>query len=157
MNEEKDFRILYSLVALGVLVVSAITAYFHSMLALPLAVVGLIFIPFILVQDKEKYAHIAELAEKAMFFITLAIIIIAFIWIYTPMKWFKGVRTIWKNCQVDKKILSSREKNFIKYIKLKLDKNVQNQLKRWNYGRIILHDLYFGIHHRSHCRPSFKL
>ena len=79
MNEEKDFRILYSLVALGVLVVSAITA-------LPLAVVGLIFIPFILVQDKEKYAHIAELAEKAMFFITLAIIIIAFIWIYTPMK-----------------------------------------------------------------------
>ena len=56
MNEEKDFRILYSLVALGVLVVSAITAYFHSMLALPLAVVGLIFIPFILVQDKEKYA-----------------------------------------------------------------------------------------------------
>ena len=52
----------------------------------PLAVVGLIFIPFILVQDKEKYAHIAELAEKAMFFITLAIIIIAFIWIYTPMK-----------------------------------------------------------------------
>lgn len=86
MNEEKYFRILYSLVALGVLVVSAITAYFHSMLALPLAVVGLIFIPFILVQDKEKYAHIAELAEKAMFFITLAIIIIAFIWIYTPMK-----------------------------------------------------------------------
>ena len=123
MNEEKDFRILYSLVALGVLVVSAITAYFHSMLALPLAVVGLIFIPFILVQDKEKYAHIAELAEKAMFFITLAIIIIA----------------------------------FIKYIKLKLDKNVQNQLKRWNYGRIILHDLYFGIHHRSHSRSSLKL
>ena len=126
MNEEKDFRILYSLVALGVLVVSAITAYFHSMLALPLAVVGLIFIPFILVQDKEKYAHIAELAEKAMFFITLA-------------------------------ILSSREKNFIKYIKLKLDKNVQNQLKRWNYGRIILYDLYFGIHHRSHSRSSLKL
>lgn len=86
MNEEKDFRILYSLVALGVLAVSLITACYHSMLALPLAVVGLLFIPFIMLQDKEKYAHMAEMAEKAMFFITLVIIIIAFIWLYTPVK-----------------------------------------------------------------------
>ncbi len=85
MSDEKDFRILFSLVALGVFVVAGITAYLHSILVLPLAIIGLIFIPFILAQGQDKFVHLAEILEKAAFFITLAIIILGFIWLYTPV------------------------------------------------------------------------
>ena len=56
MNDEKGMRVLTSLVALGIFVVAGLAAFYQSILALPLAIIGLIFVPFILVQNKEKYA-----------------------------------------------------------------------------------------------------
>lgn len=85
MNNEKELRILTSLVALGVFIVAGLAAYFQSILALPLAIIGIIFVPFILMQNNEKRAHIAETLEKAAFLITLIIIILSFIYLYTPV------------------------------------------------------------------------
>ncbi|WP_297982723.1 energy-converting hydrogenase A, subunit K [uncultured Methanobrevibacter sp.] len=85
MNNEKELRILTSLVALGVFIVAGIAAYFQSILALPLAIIGIIFVPFILMQNNEKRAHIAETLEKAAFLITLIIIILSFIYLYSPV------------------------------------------------------------------------
>lgn len=85
MNNEKELRILTSLVALGVFIVAGLAAYFQSILALPLAIIGIIFVPFILMQNNEKRAHIAETLEKAAFLITLIIIILSFIYLYSPV------------------------------------------------------------------------
>ena len=82
MNDEKGMRVLTSLVALGVFIVAGLTAVYQSMLALPLAIIGLIFVPFILVQNKEKYAHLAENLEKIAFVITF---LITFICLYKPI------------------------------------------------------------------------
>ena len=76
MNDEKGMRVLTSLVALGIFVVAGLAAFYQSILALPLAIIGLIFVPFILVQNKEKYAHLAENLEKIAFIITFLIICI---------------------------------------------------------------------------------
>ena len=84
MNDEKGMRILTSLVALGVFIVAGLAAYFQSILALPMAIIGLIFVPFILVQNTEKSAHLAENLEKIAFFVTFFIICIAFICLYKP-------------------------------------------------------------------------
>ena len=67
MNDEKGMRILTSLVALGIFIVAGLAAYFQSILALPLAIIGLIFVPFILIQNSEKNAHLAENLEKIAF------------------------------------------------------------------------------------------
>ena len=85
MNDEKGMRVLTSLVALGIFVVAGLAAFYQSVLALPLAIIGLIFVPFILVQNKEKYAHLAENLEKIAFIITFLIICITFICLYKPI------------------------------------------------------------------------
>lgn len=85
MNDEKGMIVLTALVAVGILVVTGITCYFHSMLVLPVAIIGLIFIPFIILQDKILFSHLAEKLEHIAFFITLAVIIVGFILIYKPM------------------------------------------------------------------------
>ena len=73
MNDEKGMRVLTSLVALGIFIVAGLAALYQSVLALPLAVIGLIFVPFILMQNSEKYAHLAENLEKTAFIITFLI------------------------------------------------------------------------------------
>ncbi|MCQ2976807.1 MAG: hypothetical protein MJ232_02225 [archaeon] len=85
MKNDKGMIVLTSLVAVGIFVIAGITSYFHSMLALPIAIIGLIFIPFILLQNKVRYSNISVKLEHIMFFITLAVIIIGFILIYTPV------------------------------------------------------------------------
>ncbi len=85
MNNEKGMRVLTALVALGIFIVAGLAAFYQSMMALPLAIIGIIFVPFILMQNSEKSAHLAENLEKVAFFITLFIIIIAFICLYKPM------------------------------------------------------------------------
>ena len=85
MNDEKGMRVLTSLVALGIFIVAGLAAVYQSILALPLAIIGIIFVPFILIQNKEKTAHLAENLEKLAFFITLFIIIISFICLYCPV------------------------------------------------------------------------
>jgi len=85
MTDENDMLLLTSFVALGIFIVSVITAYLHSILVLPLVIIGLIFVPLILLQNNEKFAHLSEKLETCAFFITLIIIIIAFIWLYAPV------------------------------------------------------------------------
>ena len=85
MNDEKGMRILTSLVALGIFIVTGLAAYFQSILALPLAIIGLIFVPFILIQNSEKNAHLAENLEKIAFIITFLVICITFICLYKPI------------------------------------------------------------------------
>ena len=85
MNDEKGMRILTSLVALGIFIVAGLAAYFQSILALPLAIIGLIFVPFILIQNSEKNAHLAENLEKIAFIITFLVICITFICLYNPI------------------------------------------------------------------------
>ena len=85
MNDEKGMRILTSLVALGIFIVAELAAYFQSILALPLAIIGLIFVPFILIQNSEKNAHLAENLEKIAFIITFLVICITFICLYKPI------------------------------------------------------------------------
>lgn len=84
MNDEKGMRVLTSLVALGVFIVAGLAAYFQSILAFPMAIIGLIFVPFILMQNSEKSAHLAENLEKIAFFVTFIIICIAFVCLYKP-------------------------------------------------------------------------
>ena len=85
MNDEKGMRILTSLVALGIFIVAGLAAYFQSILALPLVIIGLIFVPFILIQNSEKNAHLAENLEKIAFIITFLVICITFICLYKPI------------------------------------------------------------------------
>ena len=85
MVNEKGMLVLTSLVAVGIFVVAGIAAYFHSIVVWPLVVIGLIFIPFILLQDKVKFAHLAEKLEHIAFFITLVVIIVGFLIVYTPV------------------------------------------------------------------------
>ena len=82
MNDEKGMRVLTSLVALGIFIVAGLAAYFQSILALPLAIIGIIFVPFILIQNSEKNAHLAENLEKIAFFVTFLIICITFFCLY---------------------------------------------------------------------------
>ncbi|AMK15457.1 hypothetical protein [Methanobrevibacter olleyae] len=82
MSNEKGMRVLTSLVALGIFIVAALATYFQSILALPLAIIGIIFVSFILMQKDEKSAHLAENLERLAFIITFLIICIAFICLY---------------------------------------------------------------------------
>ena len=85
MNDEKGMRVLTSLVALGIFIVAGLATFYHSILALPLAIIGLIFVPFILMQNSEKSAHLAENLEKIAFLITFLIICITFVCLYKPI------------------------------------------------------------------------
>lgn len=84
MVNEKGMLVLTSLVAVGIFVVAAIAAYLQSIVVWPLIVIGLIFIPLILLQDRVKFSHLAEKLEIIAFVITLAVIIIGFLIVYTP-------------------------------------------------------------------------
>lgn len=85
MNNEIGMRVLTSLVALGIFIVAGLAAFYQSILALPLAIIGLVFVPFILMQHNEKNAHLAENLEKIAFIITFLIICITFICLYKPI------------------------------------------------------------------------
>ncbi|MCQ2737096.1 MAG: hypothetical protein MJ224_00620 [archaeon] len=85
MSNDKGMLVLTSLVAVGIFVVAGIAAYLQSIVVWPLVVIGLIFIPFILLQDKVKFAHLAEKLEHIAFFITLVVIIVGFLIVYTPV------------------------------------------------------------------------
>ena len=85
MNDEKGMRVLTSLVALGIFIVAGLAAIYQSILALPLAIICIVFVPFILMQNKEKNAHLAENLEKISFIITFLIICITFICLYKPI------------------------------------------------------------------------
>ena len=86
MNEEKDFTILLSLIALGIVVCGALITFFQGnegfMQGFPLIIIGLIFFPLILKSNSEKISEFNENLEKVMFFITLIIIAVSFVSLY---------------------------------------------------------------------------
>ena len=85
MREEKGMVILISLVAFGIILISGLIAYFHTTLALPIIIMGIIFAILILSLKSHKQAVFTENLEKLVFAITLIIIIISFIVLYKPV------------------------------------------------------------------------
>jgi energy-converting hydrogenase A subunit K len=85
MSQEKDFLILTSLVAIGIIFISGLAVIFHSSTLLPLVIIAILITPLILYQSTEKGSEFAENLEKVMFFITFAIICISIILLYRPL------------------------------------------------------------------------
>ncbi|OQD59233.1 energy-converting hydrogenase A, subunit K [Methanobrevibacter arboriphilus JCM 13429 = DSM 1125] len=85
MNKEKDFVVLTSCMAIGVILASGFAAVLQRWLVLPVTIFGIIMFSLILLQNKEKFAHITENLENIVFMITLIIIIISFIILFKPM------------------------------------------------------------------------
>lgn len=85
MNKEKDFIVLSSFVAGGVIIASGLAAVLQRWEVLPVTIFGFIMFPLVLLQTKEKFAHITENLENIIFVVTLIIIILGFIVLYKPM------------------------------------------------------------------------
>jgi len=85
MNKEKDFIIITSLVAIAIIIYSGLATIMQRWFVLPITIFGFIVFSLILIQNKEKLAHITENLENIMFIVTLAIIIILFIVHFKPI------------------------------------------------------------------------
>jgi len=85
MNKEKDFIVLTSCVAIGVILASGFAAVLQRGVVIPVTIFGIIMFSLILLQNKEKFAHKIENLENIVFIITLVIIIISFIMLFKPM------------------------------------------------------------------------
>ncbi|WP_295721989.1 hypothetical protein [uncultured Methanobrevibacter sp.] len=85
MSGEKDFLVLTSLVAIGIIFISALVIIFQSKVTLPLLVIAIIITPFILYQNKENNAKLSEQIEKIAFFVTFIVICILMIVAYKPI------------------------------------------------------------------------
>jgi len=85
MNKEKDFIILTSLVAIGIIIASGLTVVLQRWEVIPVTIFAFIMFPLILLQNKKKFIHLAENLESIVFIITLIIIALGFIVLYKPM------------------------------------------------------------------------
>lgn len=85
MNNEKDFIVLTSFVAGGIIITSVLAAFLQRWEVLPVTIFSIIIFPLILLQTKEKIVHLTENLENIVFIITLFVIIIGFIVLYKPM------------------------------------------------------------------------
>lgn len=85
MNKEKDFIVLVSLVALGVVIASGLTMLIQRWEVFPVTIFGIVMFPLIFLQNKEKFVHITENLESIVFIVTLFIIAISFVVLYKPM------------------------------------------------------------------------
>lgn len=87
MNKEQDFTLLISFIPLGIAVCGALVCLLQGnigfMQGLPLIIIGLILFPLVLKSNSEKISEFNEKLEKIMFFITIIIIAISFIYLYT--------------------------------------------------------------------------
>ena len=84
MNSEDVIVYFTALVAVGIIVLGAITSLMHSTLVAPIVIIGLILAVFVFLA-KGNFAHKIESIEKACFIITIIAIIISFILLYKPM------------------------------------------------------------------------
>ncbi len=86
MKEEHGIILLASLVTLGITVCSALVCIFQGQYGLlsgvPLVFIGVLFFPLIYKSDTEKVSEFDEKLEKIMFFVTIIIIAISFLYIY---------------------------------------------------------------------------
>ncbi len=85
MSGEKDFLILTSLVAIGIIFISGLVVIFQSQTLWPLVIIAIFIAPFILYQAYPKYANISEKIEKLAFFVTFIVICLLMILTYKPM------------------------------------------------------------------------
>ncbi len=86
MNEEQDFTLLLSFVALGITICGALVTFLQGSAGftqgIPIMIIGLIFFPLILKSNSERVSELNEKLEKIMFFITLIIIAVSFVSLY---------------------------------------------------------------------------
>lgn len=84
MKIEKDLSFLMSLVAIGAVIVSALAMFIHSTSLLIIAVPCLIIAILMALMNKKSIVKISENLETIVFFFTLIVIIISFIYLYKP-------------------------------------------------------------------------
>ncbi|MBZ9571332.1 hypothetical protein KQY27_07215 [Methanobrevibacter sp. TMH8] len=85
MDNEKDFIVLTSFVAGGIIIASGLAAVLQRWEVIPVTIFAIIIFPLILLQSKKKIVHLTENLENIIFIITLFVIIIGFIVLYKPM------------------------------------------------------------------------
>lgn len=84
MNSEDVIVYLTTLVGVGVIVVGILATLLHSVVLLPIVVIGIILTVFLLL-SRGNFSHKIESMEKICFVITLIAIICSFILLYKPM------------------------------------------------------------------------
>ncbi|WP_304044685.1 hypothetical protein [Methanobrevibacter gottschalkii] len=84
MNSEDVIVYLTTLVGVGVIIVGILTTLLHSVVLLPIVVIGIILTVFLLL-SRGNFSHKIESMEKICFVITLIAIICSFILLYKPM------------------------------------------------------------------------
>ena len=84
MNSENIIVYLTSLVAIGIIAVALIAAFFHSILVVPVVIIGVFMAIFVLL-SRGNFSHKIEIIEKAGFVITFIAIICSFILLYKPI------------------------------------------------------------------------
>ena len=84
MDSENVIVYLTSLVAIGVIIVGLLAAYFHSALVAPIIVIGIILAIFVL-KSNGDFSHKIESIEKLCFVITFIAIVCSFILLYKPL------------------------------------------------------------------------
>ncbi len=84
MNSEDVIVYLTALVAVGIIVVGALTTLLHSTLIAPIVIIGIILAIFVLLA-KGNFSHKIESIEKICFIVTFIAIICSFILLYKPM------------------------------------------------------------------------
>ena len=84
MNSEDVIVYLTTLVGVGVIIVGILATLLHSVVLLPIVIIGIILTVFLLL-SRGKFSHKIESMEKICFVITLIAIICSFILLYKPM------------------------------------------------------------------------
>lgn len=84
MNSGDVIVYLTTLVGVGVIIVGILATLLHSVVLLPIVVIGIILTVFLLL-SRGNFSHKIESMEKICFVITLIAIICSFILLYKPM------------------------------------------------------------------------
>ena len=84
MNSEDVIVYFTALVGIGIIVVGILTTVLHSIMIVPIVIIGIILAAFALL-SRGKFSHKIESIEKICFIITFIAIICSFILLYKPM------------------------------------------------------------------------
>ena len=84
MNDEKIIVYFTALVAIGIIVVGLLAVLFHSLVLIPIVILG-IALAILVFLGNGNFSHKIEAIEKICFVITLLAIICSFILLYKPM------------------------------------------------------------------------
>ncbi|WP_432644953.1 hypothetical protein [Methanobrevibacter sp.] len=84
MSSEDVIVYFTALVAVGIIVVGLLTSIWHSVIIVPIVIIGIILSILVLLA-RGNFSHKIEIIEKICFVITLLAIICSFILLYKPM------------------------------------------------------------------------